>query len=182
MIRLDQNPPNPCLKQPDLSEAYAAFYALVEADVEDHYLFTSGAEAVNQVIMGTYIDVTRKTGRHHFLASTVGEAPSVMAMTRLEEMGCHFQMVPVNSEGIVTPQALAETLTPRTALLSLSWGNGLTGIVQPIEQIAKLCEERGILLHVDATHVLGKGYFLFKESGIHFLTFSGGLLCARMWN
>ena len=144
-------------------------YTLVGANKEDHFLFTSsGAEAISNVVMSTYIDVTRKNGKHHYLTSSTGEAPAILSMTRLQEMGCHFQMV----DGM-SVEAFAETITPRTALISLSWADGMSGVIHPISEIAKLCKERGILFHVDASHVLGKGHFPFADSGIDFMTFNG---------
>ncbi|MBS0623496.1 MAG: aminotransferase class V-fold PLP-dependent enzyme [Verrucomicrobia bacterium] len=155
-------------------QAKESIYKLAGADPEDYFVFTSsGAEAVNHVLFSTYMNVTRKTGKHHFMCSALDEAPAILGMMRLEELGGHFQMVKASSEGIVTVKEVAQTLTPRTALLSLSWANGLTGVIQPLEDIVALCEERGILLHVDATHVLGKGHFPFHKCGAHFMTFDG---------
>lgn len=159
---------------PPPKDVTAPLYALVQAGDQDHFVFTSsGAEAINHVLFGVYVDVTRQAGRHHFLCSALDEAPTILAMQRLEALGCHFQMIAASPQGHVTAKEFAQTLTPRTALLSLSWANGLTGVIQPIQEMAALCEERGILLHIDATHILGRGHFPFHESGAHFLTFDG---------
>ena len=157
-----------------LEEAYTALYTLVEAKKEDHFIFTSsGAEGVNHAIFAAYLDISRKTGKNHFVSGALDEAPAIMAMGRLSELGCVYEMAPANSEGLITPQAVAETLTPRTALVSMSWANGLTGVIQPVAEIARLCRERGVLFHVDATHVLGKGYYTLESSGADLLTFDG---------
>jgi cysteine desulfurase len=94
-------------------------------------------------------------------------------MSRLHELGCVFQMVPAAKEGWISAKAFAEMITPRTAMLSISWANGLTGVLQPLSEIRELCKERGILLHVEGTHALGKGDFSFEESGADILTFNG---------
>ncbi len=165
--------PSTPLQQRAIREAYLSLYAFCGASKEDHLIFTSsGAEAVNHVIWATYVDVTRKTGKNQFLCSNLDEAPTIMAMSRLQECGCLFHMVPSTPYGYVTAKEVAEKITPRTALLSLSWANGLTGVIQPVAEIAELCHERGILFHVDATHVLGKGDFTIEESGADFLTFN----------
>lgn len=158
----------------EIEEAYSALYNLVEAKKEDHFIFTSsGAEGVNHAVFAAYLDITRKTGKNHFVSGSLDEAPSIMAMSRLSEFGCVYEMAPANRQGVVTVQAVAETLTPRTAMVSLSWANGLTGVIQPVAEIAELCRERGILFHVDATHVLGKGYYTLESSGADLLTFDG---------
>jgi len=155
-------------------EAFSTFYELVEAKKADHFILTSsGAEGVNHVVWAAYLDITRKTGKNHFVCGALDEAPAIMAMSRLAEAGCLHEMVPANEEGIITAKAVAETLTPRTAMVSISWANGLTGVVQPVAEIAEVCRERGVLFHVEATHVVGKGYYTFEESGADLLTFEG---------
>jgi cysteine desulfurase len=155
-------------------EAIQTLYSFVDAHAEDSFVFTSsGTEAINQVIFSVYLEYARKLGKNHFLATNTAEAPVIMAMSRLQEMASLFEMVEVNKQGILTAEALASMITPRTCLLSLSWANGLTGVIQPLEEIVSLCKQRGILLHIDATHVLGKGYHSFMQSGADFLTFNG---------
>lgn len=162
------------LQERALREAYLTLYAFAGANKEDHFIFTSSAaEAVNHVVFAAYLDVTRKTGKNHFLCSSLDEAPTILSMSRLHDLGCIFQMIPAGHEGRISAKGLSGMLTPRTALLSLSWANGLTGVVQPLFEISQVCKERGILLHVDASHALGKGDFSFMESGADILTFSG---------
>ena len=160
----------------EMREAYAALYALVEAKKADHFIFTSsGAEAVNHAVFAAYLDITRKTGKNHFVCGSIDEAPAIMSMSRCHELGCVHEMAPANREGVVTAKAVAEALTPRTAMVSISWANGLTGVVQPVAEIAEVCRERGVLFHVEATHVLGNGYFTLESSGADLLSFEGGL-------
>lgn len=162
---------------PDIEEGYRSLYALMGARDEDTIILTSsGAEAVNQVIQGVYHEITRTTGKNQFLTSAADEAPAIMAIGRLEPLGCVGKRVEINSQGFVSVQAVADALSPRTALLSLSWANGLTGVVHPVAEIAKLCRERGVLLHLDATHVLGKLYFDLDEIAPDFVSFHGDAL------
>lgn len=159
---------------PALKDSWQSLYKLIGAQDTDDIVFTSsGAEAVNHAIAATYFDVTLPTGKNHFITSHIDEAPAIMAIGRLEKMGCVGKMVTPNSTGQVTAQIIADALTPRTAMVSLSWANGLTGVVQPIADIAKLCQERGVLLHLDATHILGKLYYDLEETGASFISFNG---------
>ena len=162
-----------------MEESYRSLYQLLGADEKDTILFTSsGAEAVNQAIMSAYFEATLPGGKNHFLYAAADEAPSIMAIERLEEMGCVAKTVPIDSNGRVTADALAEALTPRTAMLTLSWGNGLTGTLQALEEVLPLCRERGVLLHLDASHVVGKYPFEARSLGVDFLSFSGDLFHA----
>ena len=164
---------------PSLAEFYKTLYAFIGAHDEDQVVFTScGAESVNHVISSVYRDVTLTTGKNHFLTSNADEAPAIMAASRLEAFGCVAKMVEVNHQGIVTAQALAGAISPRTALVSLSWGNGLTGVIQPVAEIADLCRQRGIRLHLEATHVMGKLFYELSDIGTDYLTFNGDQLHA----
>ena len=164
---------------PAIEESLRSIYTLLGAHEMDAFIFTSsGAEAINQVILSTYFDVTRTTGKNQFITSHIDEAPAIMSIGRLEKIGCVAKMPNANSQGIVTAAAVAENITPRTALISLSWANGLTGVINPVSDIATLCHERGIRFHLDATHVLGKLFYELDDVGAHFITFNGDQLHA----
>lgn len=155
-------------------EGYRGLYTLLGASEEATVILTSsGAEAVNQVVQGTFLDVTRQTGKNQFVTSQIDEAPAIMAMGRLEQLGCVSKLAEVSQSGQVTSSTIADALSPRTALVSLSWANGLTGVVQPVAEIAELCRQRGVRLHLDATHVLGKLSFDLTEINPDFVTFNG---------
>lgn len=142
---------------PFIEKSLQAVYELVQSDERDTCVVTScGAEGICQVIHSVFKTVTKSEAKNHFVTSVIDEAPAILAMSRLEEEGCSFQMAKVTPSGYVTAETVREAITPRTALVSLSWACALTGVVQPIHEIAQLCRQRGILLHVDATHVLGK--------------------------
>jgi cysteine desulfurase len=159
---------------PAIEEALRGIYALLGAKESDEIVFTSSsAEGINQVVLSTYFDVTVHTGKNQFITSLIDEAPSIMAIGRLEQLSCIGKMVSANSNGQITATAIAEAMTPRTALVSLAWANGLTGVINPVSEIAQVCQERGVHLHLDASHVLGKIFPDWEEIPAHFLTFNG---------
>lgn len=164
---------------PAIEEALKGIYALLGAKESDSVVFTSSsAEGINHAILSTYFDITVHTGRNHFITSAIDEAPSIMAIGRLEQLSCLGKMVQADKNGRVTAETIAEAISPRTALVSLSWANGLTGVINPIAEIAELCQERGIRLHLDASHILGKAVFDWEDVPAHFITFNGDSLHA----
>jgi len=177
------SPSSPHLKGqelfPAITESYKAIYALLGAKESDDFILTScGAEGINQVILSCFYNVTRISGKNQLVTSHIDEAPAIMAMGRLETMGCVCKMAEAAPSGMITAQAIADTITPRTALISLSWANALTGVINPVAEIARICKERGILFHLDATHVLGKLFFDLEEVGADYITFNGDQLHA----
>ncbi len=162
-----------------LKESYQGIYDLLGASERDTIVFTSsGAEAINHALLSGYFDITSQTGKNQFITSSVDEAPTLMAINRLEQLGCVGTTVQVNKEGRITKEILGDFISPRTAMVSLSWANGLTGVVQPVDEIADLCKERGIVLHLDATHVLGKLFFDLGDVGADLISFNGDHLHA----
>jgi len=137
------------------SKALCQIYAAIDASDEDTLVITSsGAEAINHVITSVYFD--GMGSKEHLLVGSTSEAASVMACGRCESFGATSTVVPVNEKGIITAEAVREAMTPRTRLLSLPWVDGLTGVIHPIEEIVSVCRERGVLLHLDITHAIGK--------------------------
>lgn len=152
-------------------EAYQQLYQLFNAKDEDEVIFVaSGAEAVNQVIQGAYFDLTLPSGKNHYIVGKIDEAPALMATHRLEQAGCVATMI------LPTLQALIEALTPRTALVSLSWGNGLTSQIQPVKEMGKILRERGVKFHLEASHVIGKLWFDPYAIGADYISFGGDLI------
>lgn len=162
-----------------ITESLRSIYTLLGAQDDDEFVYTSSAaEGINQVVMSAYFNESLIHGKNHFITSALDEAPALMAISRLEKLGCVATTVHGSSSGYVKPEVLAEAISPRTALISLAWANGMTGVIQPVAEIAKMCHLRGILLHLDATQVLGKLFFDLKELGPDFLTFDGDKLHA----
>ena len=166
------------INQP-LSEALRSVYKLLGATDHDAVVMTSsGAEAINHAILSTYQDVSLTDGRNHFITASTEDAPFLMSFNRLKAFGAATTFLKPDEHGIITPKAVLESITPRTAMIALSWSSGLTGVIQPIHEIAEICKLRGIRLLVDGTHVLGKLFFSLKEHSIDFFTFNGDQLHA----
>jgi cysteine desulfurase len=140
------------------------------------YFFHSNGDAIGHLFLSHYFDSICDSGKNHILTTSVEETPILMSLKRLEKLNCHGKILPVNEQGQLTKDALEKALNPRTSLLSLSWANGLTGVIHPIADLAEVCQAKDIRLHVDASYVIGKLFFRFEDLGVDFLTFDGSLL------
>lgn len=150
---------------------YPIIYDLVGAQKNDRFVFTSsGAEALNQVFWSIFFEKGRKEGKTHILISAIEEAPTMQMAKRLEELGCTIKVVPVNEAGQIDLEQLRQLINPRTALISVTMANGLTGVIQPVDEIVQIAKEKNVLLHLDATYAVGKYPILFESD---YLTFSG---------
>lgn len=161
------------------SSAYQEIYELAKASsLEQFYFCSSSQEAINAVFLSTYLQSFSLQGKNHFIGFQAEEAALLLSLGRMKELGGITTILKGNKNGLLDIDAFKEAITPRTALFAISLVNGLTGVIQPLEEIQKICKDRGILLLVDGTHALGKIPIDFSSSQIDFLSFSGELLHA----
>jgi cysteine desulfurase len=180
-IYLDSHTASQRLSQEQLSEIDQAAHVITRClgASSSKLLFTSsGAEAISHVFSSVYLDQVRETGRSHFLTTGIEDSSILMGLKHLKKLECHTKMLPVDQAGRLRAEVLEEAISPRTVMLSLALSSPLTGVIQPIADLARVCKEKEILLHVDVSCALGKIFFSFEDFGIDFLTFDGSLLDA----
>ncbi|HET9840248.1 MAG TPA: IscS subfamily cysteine desulfurase [Candidatus Angelobacter sp.] len=118
-------------------------------------VFTSGAtESDNLAVIGA-ADAYRERGDH--IITAVTEHKAILDSCRhLEKHGCRVTYLPVGEDGLIDLNQLKSAFTGRTIMVTIMAANNETGVIQPIEEIGKLCRERGALFHSDAVQALGK--------------------------
>ena len=118
-------------------------------------IYTSGAtESINMVLKGVARKLQPK-GNH--IITTKSEHKAVLdTCAFLEEDGYEISYLDVDAKGLISLEALNKTLRPETILVSIIYANNETGIIQPLEEIAKLTHENESLLFSDTTQALGK--------------------------
>ena len=109
----------------------------------------------------------------HVITSTIEHHAVLNACKRLEQIGSEVTYVPVNSEGLIDPEAIATAIRPNTRLISIMMANNETGVVQPVAEIGRIAQERGVLFHTDAVQAAGKIPVNVKEIGCQLLSISG---------
>lgn len=148
-----------------------AFIGLHE---EDRFIL-SGCP-LTTVYHSILLDHASETGKNHLLTLETEVNVVHQLGCQLEKGGLCLHEIPLNENGQATRAVIEAMLSPKVGCISLSWAHPLTGVIQPIWDIAELCKEKRILLHVDASAALGKIYFKFEEMPIDILTFDGTLL------
>ncbi len=138
------------------------------------HLAASGASANFQVLLSHYMDSIRETGRTHILSLETEQSSILEGIQRLEKFEVQGKILPVNSQGQLTPSALQEALRARSSLLSISFAHPLTGVIQPIHDLSAVCREHDVRLHVDVGCAVGKRYLMGIDAD--FITFDGALL------
>jgi cysteine desulfurase len=132
-------------------------------------IFTSGAtESDNLALKGTAVMYRRK-GRHLITVQTEHHAV-LDPCRRLEREGFQVTFLPVDSYGRVTADQVAEAITEQTILVSIMAANNEIGTLQPIEEIGRVCKQRGVFFHSDAVQAVGKIPIDVEAMGIDLLS------------
>lgn len=136
---------------------------LIGAKPRDVVLTGSGTEAIDLAVRGT-LATRRMDSQLPLLVTTRTEHSAVreLAESLVLEGRCRVEWLPL-ANGVVDLSALGEVLERRPWLVSVQWANNETGIVQPVEAIAELCREVGVLLHCDGTQWVGKNPVSFAN-------------------
>lgn len=128
--------------------------ALIGARAKD-LVFTSGATEANALAIMGACRAARSRGRHIITVAT--EHKAVLETCRaLGREGWSVTELPVDAEGLITPEAVEAALTPDTVLVSVMAANNEIGVLQPLAAIGAVCRARGVLLHTDAVQAAGK--------------------------
>jgi cysteine desulfurase len=143
--------------------------------------FTSGGtEADNLAVKG--IALARQAADPALTRVVISavEHPAVEESARYLERfhGFTIDVLPVDSTGQVTPEALAGLLRPETALVSVMYANNEVGTVQPVARLAALAREHGVPFHTDAVQAAGWLPLDTKALGVDAMSISGHKLGA----
>jgi cysteine desulfurase len=154
-----------------VDEAAAHVAALIDANPGE-IVFTSGAtEANNLAIQGVARSAGRK-GNH--IVTTAIEHKCVLSTARwLRDRGFELDVISVNPDGRVDPEALRVALRDDTVLISVMLANNEIGTIQPVAEIGALCRERGIVFHTDAAQAVGKIPVDVSALNVDLLSLSG---------
>jgi cysteine desulfurase len=128
--------------------------ALINASPKE-IVFTSGATESNNLAIKGAAEMYAEKGNHIITAAT--EHKSVLdTCKRLEKRGFRVTYLPVRPDGLIDLDQLRDSITDKTILVSIMYGNNEIGTVQDIRAIGQICHEKGVLFHTDGTQAAGK--------------------------
>lgn len=156
-----------------VKEARAFFAKNLKVDEKEICFTSGGTESNNLALIGTAM-ANRRAG-NHLITTSVEHASVDNTMKYLEEQGFRVTYLPVDEYGVVSLDALKETLCPETILVSVMYVNNEVGAVQPVDEIARIVKEHNpnTIFHVDAIQAYGKYRIYPKKEGIDLLSVSG---------
>lgn len=154
-----------------VEEARANIAALISADPRE-IVFTSGAtEADNLAIKGA-AHFYREKGRHLITVKTEHKAV-LDSMRHLESEGFEVTYLDVQENGLIRWEDLVNAIRPDTTLISVMAINNEIGVIQDLKAIGRLCREKGIIFHCDATQAAGKIDLNVDRLNVDLMSLSG---------
>lgn len=134
--------------------------------------FTSGgSEADNQAIFSAARQGEKK-GKKHIISTAFEHHAVLHTLEKLKKQGFEITLLDVHSNGIVTPEQVADAIREDTCLVTIMFANNEIGTIQPIAEIGKVCREKQVLFHTDAVQAAGHLHVNVKEQNIDMLSLS----------
>jgi len=144
---------------------------LIGADPKE-IVWTSGATESNNISVkgvGRFYSSKKK-----HVITTQTEHKCVLDSCRiLESEGIDVTYLPVKSDGLVDMEKLEAAIRPDTSLVSIMTVNNEIGVIQPVEEIGKLCRSKKIFFHTDAAQAVGKIPLDVNKMNIDLMSISG---------
>ena len=136
-----------------IARARSQVAALLGAS-EDSVIFTGGGtESINTAIRGA---LAAQPGKRHIVTSSIEHSATKNLCEQLGREGCEVAWLRVDAGGRPDLAEYAAALRDDTALVSIIWANNETGVLFPVEKMARIADERRIVFHVDAVQAAGK--------------------------
>lgn len=133
-------------------------------------IFTSGGtESNNAAIKGAI----KASGKKHVITSGAEHHAVLHPIEHAKSDGIEATFLDVKPFGIASVDQVKRAISAETALVSLMHGNNEIGSINPISEIAKVCKEKGVLLHSDTVQTAGKIPVNVDDLGVDFLSISG---------
>ena len=134
-------------------------------------VFTSGATESDNLALKGVADMYYERGDH--IITVVTEHKAILdSCKKLEKRGFKVTYLPVGNDGLISPDDIRNAITDKTILVTVMMANNEIGVIQPIAEIGKVCKEKGVLFHTDATQAIGKIPFNVHELNVDLASFS----------
>jgi cysteine desulfurase len=154
-----------------LEAARKSIAGVLGAQAEE-FIFTSGAtESSNMAIKGIASGPESKKGQH-IITSKIEDFPVLNSVKALERQGFKATYLSAGKDGLIDLNELSQAITDKTILVSVQHANQEIGTIQDIEAIARLCRQKHVLFHTDATHTFTRVHLDVRDAPADMITVS----------
>ncbi|MBQ3668357.1 MAG: IscS subfamily cysteine desulfurase [Clostridia bacterium] len=137
-----------------LEAARADVATVINAKPGEIYFTSGGSEADNQAILSAAAQGEKK-GKKHIISTAFEHHAVLHTLNALKKRGFEITLLDVHSDGVVTPEQVANAIREDTCLVTIMYANNEIGTIQPIKQIGEICRSKKVLFHTDAVQAAG---------------------------
>lgn len=160
-----------------LTDAYEKISASIHAPKEGSFVFCVSDDECNyKLFMSIYLEQVITGQKNHIIISERESQTIQDASMFFISQGCKVTILPIDQNGLVQTQLLKDSITSKTALVSVAMVDPENGAIMPIEEISEICKEHDVPLHCDATYAMGKVPIDVQMLEITYLTLSSHTL------
>jgi len=153
-----------------IEEAREKVAGVLNADPSEIFFTGSGTEADNWAIKGVAY-ANAKKGKH-IITSAIEHHAILHTCNYLESEGYEVTYLPVDADGLVSPEDVEKAIRPDTILVSIMTANNEIGTIQPIAEIGRITRSKNVLFHTDAVQAVGHMKLDVKELNVDLLSLS----------
>lgn len=152
-----------------LNNARARLAELINAE-DNEIVFTGSATEANNIAIYGVALAEKALGKNHLITSSIEHSSVINVLRRLGKQGFELTVLNVDNEGFVDLKQLRDSISDKTALVSIIHANHEIGTIQDIEEIGKICREKNVLFHTDAAQSFTKTELDVKKQFIDLCT------------
>jgi len=155
----------------DMEEARRVIAKSINAKHNEIIFTGSGTEANNFVLKGLYFwNKSAGTGKNHIITTKIEHDCVLNSCRWLETQGAKVTYLDVDEDGFIDLNKLKKEISDETLIVSVIHGNNEIGTIQNIEEIGKICQEKGVYFHTDACQSYTKVPLNVKRQNLDFMT------------
>lgn len=154
-----------------LSDARERIARIIGCSPKEITFTSGGSEADNQALISA-AKIGERKGKKHIVSTAFEHHAILHTLEKLKKQGFETELLSVGEKGTVTPEQVANAIREDTCLVSVMYANNEIGSVLPIEEIGKICREKGVIFHTDAVQAAGHLNIDVKAQNIDMLSIS----------
>jgi cysteine desulfurase len=141
-------------------------------EAREIYFTSGGSEADNQAIVSAAI-LGAKKNKKHIISTAIEHHAVLHTLDKLKKQGYEITLLDVHKDnGLITADEVAAAIRPDTCLVTVMFANNEIGTIEPVEEIGRVCRERGVLFHTDAVQAAGHLHIDVVTQNIDMLSIS----------
>ena len=147
-----------------IEEARESIALSLNCDPAEIYFTSGGTESDNWAV--------KCAANGHVITSKIEHPAVLRSVEMLEKHGLKVTYLPVDKNGLISPDSLEKALTPDTSLVSVMMANNEIGTIEPIRELSSIAHDHGTLFHTDAVQAIGTVPVDIQKLGVDLLSFS----------